>query len=195
MTKTKTKSPEETKERILNAARLLFVKKGYFNTSIPDIVQESGISIGSLYHHFKNKQYLAKYLYEETMKSVVTELENKISTHANLKDKLKSVVSYILELADKNQIKLEYMLFIKHEEIQEQFIPICLSRPFTVVKELLDQGKNAGELNDAPLDIMAAGFMGIPLKIIEMKINKVIDYPLESRLDIIFQMCWKSITK
>lgn len=50
------KHPEETVKRILEAAALLFTKKGYDNTSLQDIINETHLSKGAIYHHFTSKE-------------------------------------------------------------------------------------------------------------------------------------------
>lgn len=48
-----------------DAARALFVQKGYKATSIEDIVKATGCSAGNIYYHFKNKEGLFLYLIDE----------------------------------------------------------------------------------------------------------------------------------
>ncbi len=43
------------KEKILNSALQLFCEKGYYNTTTNEIAQRAGVSIGSLYSYFKDK--------------------------------------------------------------------------------------------------------------------------------------------
>lgn len=45
----------ETKERILSAAFALFREKGYFRTTTNEIAQSAGVSIGSLYSYYRDK--------------------------------------------------------------------------------------------------------------------------------------------
>lgn len=50
------KYPEETVEKILEAAKRLFLEKGYEQTTIQDIVDQlGGLTKGAVYHHFKSK--------------------------------------------------------------------------------------------------------------------------------------------
>ncbi|WP_156286636.1 TetR/AcrR family transcriptional regulator [Oceanivirga salmonicida] len=49
------KFPEETINLILETASKLFIKKGYDNTTIQDILNETKLSKGAIYHHFKSK--------------------------------------------------------------------------------------------------------------------------------------------
>ena len=57
------KTPEEWKKEILDAAELLFLSKGYEETSVSDIMQKAGGAKGLFYRFFESK--------EEDRKSVV----------------------------------------------------------------------------------------------------------------------------
>ena len=46
---------EERKQMILDCAKRLFSKHGYFNTQISDIVKEANIARGTVYQYFKSK--------------------------------------------------------------------------------------------------------------------------------------------
>lgn len=52
------KSGRNTKGRIVSAAWKLFYEQGYENTTIEDIIFESGTSKGSFYHYFDGKDAL-----------------------------------------------------------------------------------------------------------------------------------------
>lgn len=75
---------QETKDRILGTAFDLFISKGYGNTSMGDIIRESGISKGGLYHHFESKYDLARsclfHWAEKEMGSLLILDENKEKT-------------------------------------------------------------------------------------------------------------------
>jgi TetR/AcrR family transcriptional regulator, cholesterol catabolism regulator len=45
----------EKKWEITKAAAKLFIKKGTINTGVREIAEASGITVGTLYHHFKSK--------------------------------------------------------------------------------------------------------------------------------------------
>lgn len=56
---------EQTRKRIVDAARTLFAQKGYKATSIEDIIAATGTSKGNLYYHFKSKEGLFLFLLDE----------------------------------------------------------------------------------------------------------------------------------
>ncbi len=58
MDELKTRDPESTKSRILDAALNIFASKGYHDTKLDEIVDESSTSKGAIYFHFPNKERL-----------------------------------------------------------------------------------------------------------------------------------------
>ncbi len=52
------RDPVATKSRILDAALNIFSQKGYYDTRLDEIVDESHTSKGSIYFHFPNKERL-----------------------------------------------------------------------------------------------------------------------------------------
>lgn len=54
---------KNTKEKIQDAARLLFNQHGYFNVTIRMIAQELNMSSGNLNYHYKTRKELLKKLY------------------------------------------------------------------------------------------------------------------------------------
>lgn len=57
---------DQTRRDLVDAGRELFVNKGYFNTSIGDLVDRSGVGTrGAFYHHFKDKAELFRAVFEE----------------------------------------------------------------------------------------------------------------------------------
>jgi len=61
------KEPEISKEEYLQAATELFTKKGFFRTSVDDIIRKAGRSKGGFYHHFKSKNELMRTLFKKMM--------------------------------------------------------------------------------------------------------------------------------
>ncbi len=57
-----------TRQNIIEKSMQLFSVKGYFNTSIADIVKATGLTKGGLYGHFANKQEIWYAVYNECVR-------------------------------------------------------------------------------------------------------------------------------
>lgn len=53
---------QATRHALLEAARALFVEKGYADTSTPEVSAAAGTTRGALYHHFVDKRDLFRHL-------------------------------------------------------------------------------------------------------------------------------------
>ncbi|MFQ5642630.1 MAG: TetR/AcrR family transcriptional regulator [Thiogranum sp.] len=54
-----------TRDEIIEAAKLLFYRRGYARTSFSDIVEHSGIQRGNIYHYFKTKDAILDAVIEQ----------------------------------------------------------------------------------------------------------------------------------
>ena len=52
----RTINPQKTIESILSVSERLFLEKGYEKTTTQEIVNETGLSKGTIFHHFKSKE-------------------------------------------------------------------------------------------------------------------------------------------
>jgi AcrR family transcriptional regulator len=66
---------EATRLALIEAARRLFVEKGYAETATPDIVAEAGVTRGALYHHFVDKKALFRATLEREAQAVAAHIE------------------------------------------------------------------------------------------------------------------------
>lgn len=68
------KDPEIRRTEIMDAAMLLFMEKGYANTTTQDIVDKVNISRGLLYYHFKNKEDILYCLVERYSEKLLRDI-------------------------------------------------------------------------------------------------------------------------
>jgi AcrR family transcriptional regulator len=69
------KVKEQTRDRILRAARKLFVSKGFDETTTRDIAARAGIAVGTLFNYFPSKEALGMAMVVEALESAAEEFQ------------------------------------------------------------------------------------------------------------------------
>ncbi|HEX3284182.1 MAG TPA: helix-turn-helix domain-containing protein [Mycobacterium sp.] len=75
---------DATQQRILDAATLVFSKRGFSAATMADIVEHSGASIGSIYHHFGGKKELFLAIYDRLSADVERQIAEAAQGSADL---------------------------------------------------------------------------------------------------------------
>lgn len=94
---------EKTQAALLDAAEALIVDKGTQATSIAEIAQRAGCSVGTVYHHFKDKQALFFALFHrmtETYAALTAQAaEAALTDGAGVRDLIAGYVDFMLHMA------------------------------------------------------------------------------------------------
>jgi AcrR family transcriptional regulator len=112
----KKKAPAEegsSEDKIKQAARKVFTRKGFAATRTRDIAEEAGINLALLNYYFRSKQKLFDIVMMENMLQFLMGLKGILSDeHTTLKDKITGIVENYIALL-KSQPDLP--LFVLHE--------------------------------------------------------------------------------
>lgn len=71
---------QDKKTEIIHAARTVFGEKGYYSTTMDDLVRASGMSKGAIYHYFKSKEEVYDHMLQQQADEAIHKLKNIFST-------------------------------------------------------------------------------------------------------------------
>ena len=182
-----------TREKILSATLSLFSNKGYFNTSVRDIARESGVSIGSIYHHFKDKEGIASAMYNNLLVRMMTELSQIKASNDTAHDRCRGVIIFLFEMTEQEPEVMEFMLSSKHRDFLPNEKPVCSSAPFEMMRELVKDGMVSGEIKVMDLMVASSCLYGASIRMITSRLDGLIEKPLQEYLDVIYLSSWKSV--
>ena len=185
---------EATRQRILEAARHLFTERGYFNTSIQDIRRTSGLSIGSIYHHFSGKEEIARDLFYDTLAFMEGDIQAIYATYSGARERCYHVIRRMFETTEEAPEVMEYVLYFKHREVLPAEKPICSSRPFELIKGIINEGIAAGEIRAMDDVLASAALLGMPVRMVQLRLEGVITQPLTELLADTWECAWRSVT-
>lgn len=95
------KIPKEKRERILRVAIGEFADNGFENTSIQQIAKKSGISVGSVYKYFDNKETLFSMVVQEGLSSIEELLMGLADSSEDILVKAEKIIRSLLEYSRK----------------------------------------------------------------------------------------------
>ena len=155
------------RERVLLASLKLFVEQGYFNTNIPDISKLSNCSVGSIYHHFLNKEEIASQIYMDGIHQFRAALSNSIDNDADLRGTVRALVVAFLQFAETHQLLSRYIWLARHDEFLNQ----NLTKPTMVGFDKLGRkltrsikgAIRSGEIAQINAEVVWSIVFGIPL--------------------------------
>jgi AcrR family transcriptional regulator len=152
---------EETRARIIEAAFSLFLERGYHGTSMRDVSQRTGVTVGAIYNHFPTKEDLwkevlfTKHPYHEMMP--VLQAADGDTIAELVRSAAGLLVQGLLKRPD-----LFNLLFIELVEFNSAHVPEFFQIIFPQVVKLsgkLDQ--KTGKLRDIPMVTLLRSFLGL----------------------------------
>ncbi len=93
---------EQKRQLIIETATRLFSGKGFHATSIQDIVSDSGLSVGTIYLYFSNKEEIFDALLENGLDAFTIELFKDITAEMPPEEIAEKLVTTILDVIYKN---------------------------------------------------------------------------------------------
>lgn len=186
--------PGKTQAQVLSATLLLFTKKGYFSTSVHDIARESGVSIGSIYHHFKDKEGVASTLYNNLIERIVADLTEIKKTHTSAHDRCRAVIELLFNITEQEPEVMDFMLYSKHREFLPNERPVCSSKPFEEMREMVKEGMTSGEIRVMDVMVASTCLYGGAIRMVTSYLDGLIEKPLTSYLDDIWTCSWRAVS-
>lgn len=180
-------------QKVLAVALHLFTSKGYFNTSVHDIARAAKVSIGSIYHHFEDKEGIAKALFDELVMRMQRELEEILARHATAHDRCRAVIELLFRMTEEAPEMMSYMLHARHSEFMPDEMPVCSSKPFVTMRQMVSDGMEKGEVRRMEPIVAATSLFGGPIRMITLRLEGLLERPLADYLDDVWASSWRSV--
>jgi len=93
----------DKKQIIQQVALKVFVRKGFINTPVRDIIDESGLGTSTFYRHFKNKEDVLRSLLNEFLNEILLSINNYYKTEEDYKKRFVETKKIVIDVFIKNQ--------------------------------------------------------------------------------------------
>lgn len=118
---------ESTEEIIKEAAKKVFIRKGYAGARMADIAEEAGMNKALLHYYYRSKEKLFHIIFFEVIDVLLPKLKATIITGQSIEEKVTAFVSTYIDAIRANPY---VPMFILHELSQEpeRFVEIMKQR-------------------------------------------------------------------
>jgi len=87
---------------ILDKAENIFAEKGFYNTSVAEIANASGFSIGSIYQYFEGKEHLYATMINLKLDRLYADVKGAVEGRSGLRGKLEAFIRTQFEFVEGN---------------------------------------------------------------------------------------------
>ena len=143
------KKTKQTKKKIVSAAWKLFYEQGYDDTTIDDIVEESGTSKGSFYHYFEGKDALLSslsFLFDEKYEELMPTMDESMHSIEKLLYLNRELFGMI-----ENTVSLELLARLFSTQLVTKGEKHLMDHNrvyYRVLRSIILQGQEKGEIRD-----------------------------------------------
>ena len=153
-----------SRERILLAAKHLFARNGYENTSTVAIARDAGTSESQLMKHFGSKQGLLASILDRGWAAIIQRVQA-IEGDARLADRLLAMLETIV-IEMENDHELKELMTLEAHRVRKDSRDVLLSRGYRQFTELFDdllsEMRSQGQIRpDVNLEAVRAAFIGM----------------------------------
>jgi AcrR family transcriptional regulator len=139
---------EEEHARLLRAARTVFLRRGYKQTRVEDVLREAGISTRAFYRFHASKDELFLELFDRANQAAMQRLRDTVARRADPRAQLDAYIDATLDLAYDPRLRRETVLFTNVPaaltEGYAREVAECRDQLVRVLTEILTRGRDAG---------------------------------------------------
>jgi AcrR family transcriptional regulator len=146
----------DTRRALLDTARRIFTRDGFQATRTEEIVEESGLTRGALYHHFRDKEDLFRAVHEEVLGEVAPLLwRRSADPTASAWTLFRANSEIYLEAASTNEAYRQIVLVDGPAVLGWQYLSDRHNGPTHTIAEYLRGAVDEGVLEPQPIDPLA----------------------------------------
>jgi AcrR family transcriptional regulator len=157
--------PEERRQEILDAVLRCFSRTGYNGTSMDDVVEESGLSKGTLYWHFKNKRELFMAAFDRVINRMLEPFMQLFEADVPVIERLKLFEQSSSHMINAEQelatMPMNFLLEIWQDEEFVRHYLNMLEEFVDNVREMIREGIENGELREVDVEGVTWGIMAL----------------------------------
>ncbi|NMD38326.1 MAG: TetR/AcrR family transcriptional regulator [Christensenellaceae bacterium] len=104
---------EIRQKEILDAATKVFIRQGFNNTSMEDIIAETSLSKGGFYYYYKNTVNILHDLMKQGMAYRMSKMNEFMTNYSSVMDKQALVEMLVDKMLDESELMSVYVIYLQ----------------------------------------------------------------------------------
>ena len=114
-------------------------------------------------------------------------------THETAHDQCQAVVHLLFSITETEPDVMAFMLYVKHREFLPNQRPVCSSEPFEIMRTMVRQGMEDGEIEQRDVLAASACLFGGAIRMITSALDGILEQPLSEYLDDTWECSWRAV--
>jgi TetR/AcrR family transcriptional regulator len=159
---------EETRDvenRILEAAKLVFIRKGFEAATMGDIASEAGIGRTSLNYYFRTKEMLFEAILGNLMGMILPNIDQIVNEETPYQEKIRKIVDLYLRTLRKNDLVPLFVVNELQRDPQHLFQSVLKDPerilPIVKLRKLVGAEMQAGQIRALPVIDLVSTFVSL----------------------------------
>lgn len=153
---------EDPEEKIVVAARRVFVEKGYENASMSDIAAAAGINRTALHYYFRTKDKIFQAVFGSLIGSFIPKVQDILHSDAPFFDKMDRLIDEYFEVFSRNPFLPRFVMNESARDVGH-LVSVAESIGFgayiSTLVELLETEMAAGRIRRLPVHVVFLTFV------------------------------------
>ena len=184
-------------ELILEKSLVLFSKKGFYSTTIPDIAKAMDMSVGNLYNYFSSKEELARSVIKYSSDILGAKIKIINEQDIDTKEKIHAIVKLYFDMAINQPEHLDFFLrvYLANKEIFKDGCEgmVCVAAFVTELMIFFEEGVRRKELRNQNFFSAFGLFMGYLGGFVFLNGEGILDDKLENYVDDISENIYRAL--
>lgn len=153
---------KDVRNKVLEAARTLFAKRGIRHTTVDMIAQASAIAKGTVYNYFDSKNDIFREVIHNEAIAVYSEIDAAVRQAKNVRDKIKTFVMAKLKAirSRMNLYNLTQERYMNLSNLVRHEMTFYYEREILLIEDILSEGIRKNEIEVQEPALLARALVG-----------------------------------
>jgi AcrR family transcriptional regulator len=182
------------KQDIFSTTLSLIVKQGLHDIPMSQIARESNAAIGTIYHHFKNKEELVQALYADIHKELeeIVQLEE-IDTK-NFRAEFTALFLRVFKFFIQNPLKFYFIEQYEHSPFGFNTKELDANIEFPLKPDFFVYGQEQRLIKELPLSLVSNIVYTNVINLVRLQLSQKVELNRDM-IQIVIDGCWEMVSR